>query len=93
MKITLVKKDQIILDDKKTVEIFNDYFVNITKGLDIGLKDWEVDLDNITVDIEDPIDKIIHQYKKHPSILNIRNNVCCSQSFSFSKINQINMEK
>ena len=86
MKITLVKKDQIILDDKKTVEIFNDYFVNITKGIDIGLKDWEVDLDNITVDIEDPIDKIIHQYKKHPSILNIRNNVVVLNRFLFPKL-------
>ena len=93
MKITLVENDQIILDDKKTVEIFNDYFVNITKGLDIGLNDLEVDLYNITVDIADPVEKIIHQYHNHPSILNIRKNVCSSKSFSFSKINQINMEK
>ena len=93
MKITLVENDQIILDDKKTVEIFNDYFVNITKGLDIGLNDTEADLYNITVDITDPVEKIIHQYHNHPSIMNIRKNVCSFNSFTFSKINRISMEK
>ena len=89
MKITLVENDQIILDDKETVNIFNDYFVNITKGLDIGINNLEVELDNIG----DPVDKIIHQYQQHPSILNISNNVCCSRSFSFSNMDEINMEK
>ena len=53
----------------------------------------EVDLDNITVNIGDPVDEIIHQYQQHPSILNISNNVCCSRSFSFSNMDEINMEK
>ena len=39
-----------------------------------------------------PVDKIIPQYQKNLSILNIRNNLCCSISFSFSKICQENME-
>ena len=57
--------------------------MNITKDLDIDGLNVVEGSNNIAIDIVDPIDKIILNYDKHPSILNIRNNVNYYQSFFF----------
>ena len=34
-KITIIKKDSIITDEKKIATLINNYFINITKNLDL----------------------------------------------------------
>ena len=57
-KIILVENNEIISDNKKNAEIMNEYFVNITKNLDIPEYTTEV----LPIDVEymDPIDEIIY---------------------------------
>ena len=56
-KITIVEKDSIITDEKKIATLMNNYFINITKNLD--LKPSTVpntnDLDKITKHFDDHI--------------------------------------
>ena len=59
-KIILVENDEIVSDDKKTAEIMNEYFVNITKDLDIPEIMLEKLPDSIDITCLDQIDQIIH---------------------------------
>ena len=71
----------------------NEYFVNIRKDLDIP----EIMLEKLTNSIDitclDQIDQIIHQYSMHPSILKINEIVNPTDTFSFEKVNQSQIEK
>ena len=67
-----MENGEIISDNKKTTEIFNDHFTNIVKKLnipDINFKNQSV---NPSIISTDPIDSIIQIYDEHPSILKIR---------------------
>ena len=91
-KIILVEKDEIITDNAKIADIINDYFINITKELNIpppipNIKEQRVDTGI------DPIDLIIHVYREHPSIIKIRHKVDHTSKFSFIKIEQEQLEK
>ena len=66
--ITLVHNNEIIEDDRKISEIFNDFFSNAVKSLNIEI-DQNI-LYNVE-DIKDPILKSIKKYEKHPSIIKI----------------------
>ena len=59
-KIILVENNEVILDNQMNAEIMNEYFINITKTLDIP----EIRKKIIPVDIEyiDPIEEIIYKY-------------------------------
>ena len=92
-KIILVENDEIVSDDKKTGEIMNEYFVNITKDLDIPEIMLEKLPDSIDITCLVQIDQIIHQYSMHPSILKINEIVNPTDTFSFEKVNQSQMEK
>ena len=70
-KMILLENDEIITDYKKNVEVMNEYFVNIMKNLNIPAYMIEKLPDNINVECIDPIDGIIYNYSKHPSILKI----------------------
>ena len=74
-KIILVENDEIIRDDKKNADIMNDYFVNVTESLNIP----EIMIEQLPLNTDivyiDPIDTIIHNYKNHPSILKINENI------------------
>ena len=91
-KIILVEKDEIITDNAKIADIMNDYFINITKELNIpppipNIKEQRVDTGI------NPIDLIIHVYREHPSIIKIRHKVDHTSKFSFIKIEQEQLEK
>ena len=88
-KIILVEKEHIISENKQTAEIMNDYFVNITKELNIP-EEINTDCESI---FTDPIDAIIKTYSKHPSILKIKENVKVDMNFNFNQINQSQIEK
>ena len=58
-KIILVENDEIIRDDKKNADIINDYFVNVTKSLDVP----EIMIEQLPMNTDvvyiDPIDTIL----------------------------------
>ena len=69
----------------------NDYFVNITKTIDIP----EFTTEKLPIEVEciDPIDEIIYAYKKHPSILKISETVKPDDRFSFANVTHTQIEK
>eukprot|EP00794_Sanderia_malayensis_P005084 gene5084-5740_t len=66
--ITLLENDTIISDDLKIADILNEYFVNITKSLDITSEKEE---SNSTITIDDPVLATSEEFKSHSSILKI----------------------
>ena len=91
-KIILVENDEIITDNKRSTEIMNDYFVNITKELNIPAIYVEKQSENTDTGFLDPIDQIIHSYRRHPSILKINEFVTHTGKFSFTKVNEHQIE-
>ena len=84
-QITLVKEKQIIADDKKVANSFNDYFENAVKSLNISENQY---LLSSTSGLSDPIEIAIKKFESHPSILAIKENINISSSFNFSKCNE-----
>ena len=83
---------EIISENKKTTEIFNEQFTNTFKKLnipDIKLTNQSV---NKSVINTEPIDCIIHTYDNHSTILKIREHIDQTEIFSFNKINITQME-
>ena len=87
-----MNNENIITDDKKNVEIMNDYFVNITKNLIIP----EIRTDNLPENIDmsfiDSIDQIIQHYRNHPSIHKINGEVNLTERFLFHIVNEAQIE-
>ena len=69
----------------------NEYFVNITKHLDIPVFTTEV----LPIDIEcmDSVDEIIYKYSIHPSIIKINEIVKLSEQFSFHEADEMLIEQ
>ena len=88
-----MENDEIIRDDKKNADIMNDYFVSVTKILDVPEIMTEEISTNIDIVYVDPIDAILHKFYNHPSILKIRENVKLTETFNFSKINETQVLK
>ena len=64
-KITLVKNDEIISDCQPVAELFNKFFADIVKELNLVIdNEFLVNVDHI----EDPVQKAIAKYKNHPSV-------------------------
>lgn len=87
--ITLIENDKIITEDLEVVQTLNDFFTNAVVSLNIDIPS-ETIID--APDISDPIEAIILKYSKHPSILNIKENVT-KASFSFMKIDEACIEE
>ena len=81
--ISLLEKGEIINDDVKIAEVFNEYFANITDEL--GLNEKIANL-SLSENIEDPIEKAVHKYKNHPSIKNIKQQWSPQTLFEFRKV-------
>ena len=90
-KFFLVENNEIITDNKKNAEIMNNYFVNITHNLNIPESILEKIPRNTDVECLDPIDQILLNYCKHPSILKIK--VKPIDTFSFNKADEKEIEK
>ena len=80
-RITLVKDEKIISNGKDIAEIFNNFFVNVVSNLNIS---FDQNLLCESGQTDDPIRRIIEQYKNHPSILAINDNVDSAYTFSFN---------
>ena len=81
--ITLIEKGEMVTDDLKIAEIFNNYFANITQDLEITDNGAQL---SSTTGIEDPIDKAVEKYKSHSSIKKIKECFTCSESFHFRQV-------
>ena len=89
--IILLDDGKIISENTKIAEVFNDYFINIVKDLqitDIILAEVPV----IPQNINDPIDNILYTYLNHPSIIKIRIHVDQAEKFSFSNATEKQIE-
>ena len=64
-KCTLVKENNVIPDNGKTADVFNNFFDNAVKNLNITISG---DILYEASNIKDPVLKAIEKYKKHPSI-------------------------
>ena len=61
--IVLIEKDEIISEDNRISEIFNDFFHNAVASLNV---DIDAGLLLNADHIDDPVLKAIERYKKHP---------------------------
>ena len=68
-KMIIVEKGEVLTDDISIAECMNQYFVNVTKTLDI--KEWPDPQPLLQTD--DTVSAaILHKYKNHPSIQMIK---------------------
>ena len=75
-------REEIITDDKKLAEIFNNFFSGAVRSLNINYFEF-FSWDCIFSENEDPIIKAIEKYSKHPSILKINEHYPQNKKFSF----------
>ena len=86
-KIKLIENNDIISENKDIADIFNKFFANIVKDMNITM-----DQENISTDqkhlneTEDPITIAIERYKNHPSILAISTKSNTNGIFSFKNV-------
>ena len=71
-KITLSENEKLIMNDQKCAELFNNYFNSIVKELNIPI---DQNLLNDASIFGDPIIAGVYKYKRHPSILKIKEKV------------------
>ena len=82
-KIVLIEDETIISNDDEVAETMNEFFVSVTDSL--GIKESS-GYENATEGITDPIDKAVHKFSNHPSILKIKNHYQNAGSFHFQKV-------
>ena len=82
-RISLIENGEIVKTEKGTAEVFNNFFGNIVKNLNISQYS---DFDPIIENVKDPTLKVILKYKKHPSILAIRTKCNRNGIFSFREV-------
>ena len=88
-RIILIEEGETVSNECDVAEIFNKFFVTITKSLGI-IENQNIILDS--EDISDPIDQIIFKFSRHPSIQKVRSLNGNIGSFSFEKVSADNME-
>ena len=83
-RITLLENGEVLSEETKVADTFNEFFSNVVKELKI-----ENDDNLLTDDIEetDPVLKAIKKYKNHPSILRIKSSFKHPKVFSFKYFN------
>ena len=81
--IILIENGEMVTDDLKIAEIFNDYFANITQDLEIT--DTGAYL-LPSIGIKDPVDRAVEKYKNRPSIKKIKECFEYSESFNFTLV-------
>ena len=77
--ITIVENGTICSDDSNVAQIFNDFFSNVVKNLNI-ITNSDVVTDNLKG--LDPVHRAILKYEHHPSVLKIKEAFGNSEKFS-----------
>ena len=78
--ITLVENEKIITNDSEIAEIFNEFFTNSTKTMDIAPGECILVPTNHLVY---PVEIAVEKYKYHASIQKIKDKVKQDSSFDF----------
>ena len=91
-KIILVENNEIIKENIEIDEIFNNYFVNIVKDLNIPEINHPKISGNINNSTVEPIEIIIQKFCDHPSIIKIKEHIIQTELFSFKLLNEIDIE-
>ena len=81
---TSVLKEEIISDDNQLAHIFNHFFSNAVKSLNIDYFE-HFSFDCVFSENEDPVLNAIEKYSKHPSILKIKEYYPQTTTFSFQE--------
>ena len=90
--ITLINNENVISDDFKLVQTFNNYFKSAVGKL--GIKECEVSSDaNANSRSKDGVDVAIEKYKDHPSIKMTKKNISFKSRFSFKEIRESDIQK
>ena len=79
----MLENAEIGKTEKGTAEVFNNFFCNIVKNLNISQYS---DFDPIIENVKDPTLKAILKYEKHPSILAIRSKCNRDGAFCFREV-------
>ena len=88
-KISLVENDEIIGNNKKISEIFNNFFSGVVAKLNIPKYE---DLSINSVNSEDPLENLVIKHKNQPSTRAIRDK-SLNTSFSLKTVSQRDIEK
>ena len=87
---TLVENEEIVSDEKRICEIFNDFFSNTVSNLNIP----ETEHSSKIIDgIDDTVSIAIERYKNHPSITKIKNTIPRDQTFSFHHVTKEEIQR
>ena len=86
----IISQPTLRSDDQKSAEVFNNYFNSIVEKLNIQI---DQNLLNDASLFDDPIIAAIHKYKRHPSILKIKEQLKKDDLFSFYHVNPDKMLK
>ena len=86
-KIILVEKGEVVSKNEKIATHFNNYFNDITEGLNI--KKWSIS-DKLS---DDPLVNAIRKYENHPSIIKIKSSVETTQLFDFNFVSSDDISK
>ena len=86
-QVSLVHNN-IISDDQELADIFNNFFEQAVDNLEYQ-NDHNIDTNSIS---DDPIDYAIAKYKNHASIIMINENVSFESRFSFTTVNEENIQ-
>ena len=86
----MIEDETIISNDDEVAETMNEFFVSVTDSL--GIKESS-GYENATEGITDPIDKAVHKFSNHPSILKIKNHYQNAGSFHFQKVTPDALDK
>ena len=82
-KIVLIEDETIISNDVEVAETMNEFFVTVTDSLGI---DENSNYENATEGIIDSVDKAVHKFSNHPSILKIKDHYQNVGSFYFQTV-------
>ena len=82
-KVTLVKDDNTVKNNKNSASVLNEFFSNIITTLEIPHYN---EMKPVSHNIGDPLIKAIIKYRLHPSIMPIKENCHSDLSFSFSQV-------
>ena len=89
-KIILIDDDKVIYNDQDIAEKMNNFFITAVSKLCI--EDQYANEENVHNEYNSIILKIVAQYKNHPSICKIKENISVNEKFSFNTMSTDQVE-
>ena len=77
----IIEKGEILLKNKKIVDVLNSYFHSVTDSLD--LFSWSTQTDNKNTDA---LQNILKRFLSHPSLIKLSNSLITKQCFPFNRL-------